>query len=308
MSGRLSSPVVSTQWLADHLGAEDMVVLDASVVSYETPAGGRGWLSGYDAYLFDGHVPGAYFADLIEEFSEPGSPHPFTRPGRERFEAAAGALGIGPETTVLVYDRQGGDWAPRLCWLFRAFGHDDVAVVDGGFARWLSEEREIESGHNELVAARFTADPREDLWVDRDYVEAVLRGDEDAALLCAIPGDEYTGEAATSRSRPGVIPGSVSAPADELRSGSRLLDAGRLRAALTPVLKASRVIAYCGSGVAAASDALALTLLGHRNVAIYDGSLAEWAADPDAPLVPGERTPLAAAPAAPPRRPRAKHR
>jgi thiosulfate/3-mercaptopyruvate sulfurtransferase len=311
MSGRLSSPVVSTQWLADHLGAENMVVLDATVLSYPKPGGGRGWLSGYDAYLFEGHVPGAFFADLIEEFSEPGAPHAFTRPTRERFEAAAGALGIDRGTTVLVYDREGGNWAPRLWWLFRAFGHDDVAVVDGGLARWLAEERETESGHNEPPAARFEAAPREELWVDRAFVEAVLRGDEEAALLCAVPAGEYSGETAASRARPGVLPGSVSVPAGELRDPSaRLLEPARLRASLAPVLTAPRVVAYCGAGIAAASDALALTLLGHRNVAIYDGSLAEWAADPDAPLVVGAPRTPAGVPTAPPppRRPRVKHR
>ncbi len=314
MSGRLSSPVVSTQWLADHLGAERMVVLDASVLPYTTPGGGRAWLSGYDSYLFDGHVPGAFFADLIEEFSEPGAPHPFTRPTRERFEAAAGALGIDRDTTVIVYDGQGGNWAPRLWWLFRAFGHDDVAIVDGGLARWRSDERDIETGHNEPAPARFAAEPREDLWVDRAFVEAVLRGDEDAVLLCAVPAGEFTGEAATTRPRPGVIPGSVSVPAAQLRdASSRLLDGARLRATLAPVLKAPRVVAYCGAGIAAASDALALTLLGHRDVAIYDGSLNEWAADPDAPLVFGKppaapAEPVTASSSASARRARAKHR
>jgi thiosulfate/3-mercaptopyruvate sulfurtransferase len=307
MSARLSSPVVSTQWLADHLGAERMVVLDATVLSYERPGGGRAWLSGYDSYLFDGHVPGAFFADLLEEFSDPGGPHPFTRPSTERFEAAVGALGIDRDTTVLVYDSEGGDWAPRLWWLFRAFGHDDVAVVDGGFARWRDQEREIEVGHNEPVASRFVADPREELWADRGVVEAVLRGDEEAVLLCAVPAGEYTGEVEAPRPRPGVLPNSVSVPAGQLRDeSSRLLDGGRLRTALTPVLKAPRVVAYCGAGIAAASDALALTLLGHQNVAIYDGSLNEWAADPDAPLVLGTRPPVAV----PSRqhRARAKHR
>ncbi|WP_108248652.1 sulfurtransferase [Planctomonas deserti] len=308
MSARLSSPVVSTQWLADHLGAERMVVLDASVLSYETPAGGRAWLSGYDSYLFDGHVPGAYFADLIEEFSEPGAPHPFTRPTAARFEAAAGALGIGRDTTVLIYDVEGGNWAPRLWWLFRAFGHDDVAVVDGGLAKWRGEEREVETGHNEPSPATFVAEPREELWVDRAFVEAVLRGDEDAALLCAVPAGEFTGEAATTRPRPGVLPGSVSVPAAQLRdASSKLLDGASLRSILAPVLGAPRVVAYCGAGIAAASDALALTLLGYRNVAIYDGSLNEWAADPDAPLVLGDPPAPPSKPAAA-RRARAKHR
>ncbi|MFT4028787.1 MAG: rhodanese-like domain-containing protein [Protaetiibacter sp.] len=282
----LASPLVSTQWLADHLGGDGLLVVDASVANYTQPNGRPGYLSGHEQYLLEGHVPGAVFADLIEEFSDPDGAYPFTRPDAERFAAAAGALGVGPATTLVVYDTAVGQWAARLWWLFRAFGYDRVAVLDGGLKKWAAEGRELELGHVEPVAAVFTAVPRPELWVDKADVEAVVRGEREAALVCSVPPKEFTGEV-VSRSRAGHIPGSTSAPAGLLvdREHNTVLGTDALRERFGPALGAPQIITYCGGGIAATSAALALTLLGERSVAVYDGSLNEWVADPDAPLV-----------------------
>lgn len=285
-SPALPSPLVSTQWLADHLGAGGLLVVDATVASFTRPDGRIGYLSGHEQYLLEGHVPGAVFADLIEEFSDPEGAYPFTRPDAARFEAAAGALGVGRDTTVIVYDTAVGQWASRLWWLFRAFGFDRVALLDGGLTKWRAEERELVLGHVEPTPAEFTATPRPELWVEKADVEAVVRGEREAALVCSTPPKEFTGET-VSRPRAGHIPGSSSAPAGFLvdREHNTLLEAEGLRARLAPALGAPSIITYCGGGIAAASSAFALTLLGERSVAIYDGSLNEWAADPEAPLV-----------------------
>jgi thiosulfate/3-mercaptopyruvate sulfurtransferase len=285
-SPALPSPLVSTQWLADHLGADGLLVVDASVASYLRPDGRVGYLSGHEQYLLEGHVPGAVFADLVEEFSDPDGDYPFTRPGAERFGAAAGALGVGPDTTVVVYDTAVGQWASRLWWLFRAFGFDRVALLDGGLTKWRAEQRELVLGHVEPTPAAFAAAPRPELWVDKADVEAVVRGERDAALVCSTPPKEFTGEFAP-RARAGHIPGSSSVPAAFLvdREHNTVLDPERLRARFEPALGAPRIITYCAGGIAAAASAVALTLLGERSVAIYDGSLNEWAADPEAPLV-----------------------
>ncbi len=282
----LFGPLVSTQWLADHLGAAGLVVLDASVVHYTQPNGRPGYLSGHEQYLLEGHIPGSLFADVIEELSDTEGRYPFTRPSAAGFAAAASALGISNDSTVVVYDSAVGQWAARVWWLFRAFGYDRVAVVDGGLTRWRGESGELELGHVEPVPAVFTADERPELWVDKSFVEGVLRGDQEAALVCAIPGQEFTGEVVT-RSRAGHIPGSSSAPAARLvdRERRTYLDPEELRGILKPALGAPRIITYCGGGIAASSAALALTLLGERSVAVYDGSLNEWAADPEAELV-----------------------
>ena len=283
----LASPVVSTQWLFDHLGGDNLVIVDATVFIASLPGGKHGYVSGHEQYIIEGHVPGAVFADLIDEFSDASGPYPFTRPDAALFSSAAAALGIDNESTVIVYDAAVGQWAARLWWLFRAFGYDDVAVLDGGLTKWLAEERETDVGHVEPVpAVSFTAVERSELWVDKDYVLGVVSGENEAALVCAVPPAEFSGEAG-SRARLGHIPGSVSAPAGRLvdRGSNALLPVATLTETFAPVLTTERVVAYCAGGIAAASDALALTLLGHSNVAIYDGSLNEWSADADAPLV-----------------------
>ena len=284
----LTSPLVSTQWLADHLGSENLVVLDATAVPYVQPNGRPGYLSGQDAYLVEGHIPSAVFADLIEVFSDPTGAFPFTRPTAGQFEAAAASVGISNETTVVVYDAAVGQWASRIWWLFRAFGYDNVAVLDGGFTAWSAEERETETGYVAPGTGSFSADERPALWADKAEVERVVSGESDAALVCGLPPKEFSGEDG-HRSRLGHIPGSLSVPAGRLvaRGANTFLPTTELREKFRPVNDAERIITYCAGGIASASDALALTLLGHRGVAVYDGSLNEWVADADAPVAVG---------------------
>lgn len=290
----LPAPLVSAQWLADHLGADDLVVVDASVVSYTLPNGTAGTLSGHEQYIAEGHVPGAVFADLIEEFSDPDGRYPFTRPDAGRFAAAASALGIGPESTVVVYDTALGQWASRFWWLLRAVGHDAAAVLDGGLTAWRGAGSPLDIGHVEPSPARFVARERADAWVDKRFVERVVRGDETAALVCSIPPKEFSGEVPT-RPRAGVIPGSRSLPPGRLlhRDTRTALPDDELRDLVAPVLGGPRIVAYCNGGIAAAAAALHLVRLGETDVAVYDGSLNEWAADPDAPLVTGADAALA---------------
>ena len=274
----LPGSLVSTQWLADHLGAESLVVLDASVANYTRPDGKTGYTSGHELYLLEGHIPGAIFADVIDEFSDPEGSHPFTRPDAARFAAAAGALGIDNGTTVVVYDTAVGQWAARVWWLFRAFGYDDVAVLDGGLTSWRAEDRALDIGHVEPRPREFDAVERPELWADKAFVEGVLAGEHEAALVCATPPQDFEKR---------HIPGSTSAPAARLvdRERRTYLDRDGLAGVLAPALGSPHIVTYCGGGIAAASAALALTLLGEKSVAVYDGSLNEWAADPGAALV-----------------------
>ncbi|PRY67281.1 thiosulfate/3-mercaptopyruvate sulfurtransferase [Glaciihabitans tibetensis] len=289
----LHSPVVSTQWLADYLGADKLVVLDTTVLSHPLADGSTGYLSGRDADVATGHVPEARFVDVIDALSDPDGAYPFTRPSAERFADAIGALGVDNTTTVVVYDSLVGQWAARVWWLFRAFGYDRVAVLDGGLTKWRAEERPLDIGHPAEPAIPSTfvlsGGERPELWVDKGYVEAVVRGEIEATLVCATPPREFSGEDVT-RERAGHIPGSISIPAASLVDGET--NALASDAELQHILEPTRVSAphrpiviYCGGGIAAAATALALTLLGERRVALYDGSLNEWAADPAAELV-----------------------
>jgi thiosulfate/3-mercaptopyruvate sulfurtransferase len=281
----LPSPLVSTQWLADYLGNDELVVLDTTVLPFATPAGKPGFLSGHEQYLASGHIPSALFADLIEEFSDPEGKLPFSHTSADAFAAAVGSLGIDNETTVVVYDSSIGQWASRLWWLFRTFGYDRVAVLDGGYKKWLAEERETDVGHREPASRTFVATERPELWVTKAEVEEIVTGKEAAALVCALPPKEFSGEEG-ARARRGHIPGSTNVPAGRLvdRETNAVLPAAGLRDAFGPVLNQDRIVAYCAAGILASADALALTLLGHRNVALYDGSLFEWAADDRLPV------------------------
>jgi thiosulfate/3-mercaptopyruvate sulfurtransferase len=161
-------------------------------------------------------------------------------------------------------------------------------VLDGGLTKWTAEGRGTDLGHVEPVGdASFTATERPGSWVEKDFVTGVVDGNESATLICGVPPKEFSGETGP-RARRGHIPGSISAPAGRLvsRDTNEFLAPTALRNALAEALASDdRIVAYCNGGIAAASDALALALIGRTDVAIYDGSLNEWAADATAPLV-----------------------
>jgi thiosulfate/3-mercaptopyruvate sulfurtransferase len=276
----LPGPFVSTAWLADRLGSPGLLVLDATVVQRQS----GGYLSGLDEYLIGGHLPGAVFADLVESFSDPGGAWPLTRPAADAFAAAAGEHGIGSGTAVVVYDGAFGQWAARLAWLLLGFGHDAVAVLDGGLQKWRAEGRPVEGGYVAPEPAVFEPRERPGFWADRPEVEAALT--DGTTLLSAQPRRAFEGDP-QGRSRSGHLPGSVGVPVVRLldRATNALLPEPELRRALAPALEGGPVLSYCASGVAAAFDALVLRGLGRPGVRVYDAGLAEWAADPALPLV-----------------------
>jgi thiosulfate/3-mercaptopyruvate sulfurtransferase len=279
LASALDGPLVSTQWLADHLGADGLVVLDATVVGSRDAEGRPGYVSARSAFA-DGRIPGSAFADLVAEFSDGDAPFAFTRPAADAFARAAAAVGVGAESTVVVYDSALGQWASRLWYLFRAFGHDRVAVLDGGLTKWTAEGRPVESGDAQTRPATspLPAAERPGFWVGTEEVAAIVEGARAGALVCGTPARDFAAR---------HIPGSTSAPVARLldRETNAFLPVPHLREALADVLAApGPIVVYCGAGIAAAADALALTLLGRDDVLLYDGSLGEWTADPAAPL------------------------
>ena len=285
----LSGPTVTTQWLADHLGSDDLVILDATVLVVRDASGAPANISGYDRYLLDGHLPGAVFADLLDVFSDPGARFPFTRPDAAAFERAAASVGVRESSTVVVYDSAGGAWASRVWWLFRSYGFETIAVLDGGLTAWLTEGRDTDAGHVEPDPGSVKARPQPGYWVDKAEVERVVAGEAAGVLVCGLPSAEFARTVPVSR-RPGLIPGSTSVPAGRLvdRNTRTFLAPAELLALYPPaVTTGERVIAYCAGGVAATANALSLVLAGHRNVSVFDGSLNEWLADPSAPVVAG---------------------
>ena len=286
--------LVSTDWLAGQLddpGARgDLRDLDCTVILEAATEGFRA-ISGRERWA-EGHIPGSGFADLIEDLSDPDSPLRFTRPAAERFAAAMGRLGVGVGTRAVLYDRRLNMWAARLWWMLRSFGFDDAAVLDGGWRAWTAEGRPTSTGPEPAPPpAVFHARPRPDLFVDRDEVLAAL-DDGATCLLNALSAAQHRGED-VAYGRAGHLPGSRNVPAADLVDPDthRYLPDEVLRARFGPVLDdpaVGRIVTYCGGGIAASSDAFTLWRLGRSDVAVYDASLQEWAADPALPLVVGE--------------------
>lgn len=277
MAPVLTSPLVSTQWLADHLGADELVVLDASVHTSGTGFD-TSWQPARDAYEEHGHVPGARYADLAQDFSTPDADLPFTRPDAEQFERAVRGLGITNASTVVVYDDSVGEWAARLWWIFRAFGFDDVAVLDGGFVKWRDEGRPVRVGalrsspraHSDTEV--FLAGEERPLWADRTRVERAVDGSQPAALVLAAD------DSSLGTVHPPVVPGTTPITLRRVidQDSNALRRPAALREVFAPVLDSDEIVTYCGVGSAACVDALALTVLGHDRVQVYDGSLLDW--------------------------------
>ncbi len=269
--------LVSTEWLAAHLGAPDLRVLDAS---WHMPGSGRDARAEYGA----GHVPGARFFD-IDAISDDQSELPHMAPPVEKFVSRMRAMGIGDGHRVVVYDSHGIFSAPRVWWLFRLFGKEDVAVLDGGLPKWRAEGRLLEDVAPLLRDRHFTARRNAGLVRDVTQVAAAAKLG-DAQIVDARSPGRFRGEEPEPRTglRGGRIPGSKNVHYRTLLNpDGTMKDPAGLRAAFEAagVDPAAPVVTTCGSGITAAILNLALERLGNRRHALYDGSWAEWGAYPD---------------------------
>lgn len=266
-------PLVSTEWLAAHLGESGLVVLDAS---WYLPSAGRDAAQEYRT----AHIPGALFYDL-DRLSDPDTPLPHMLGSAERFAAAMSAIGVGDDDMVVVYDGSGANLsAARAWWTFKVFGHDRAAVLDGGFGAWQREGRAVESGVATRPPARCTARYRPDLVRSMDEVRDALETGAEQVLDARSAG-RFHGREAEPRPglRSGHMEGSHNLPYPDLVGpDGRLLSAAILTERLrnAGVDPARPVITSCGSGVSACALLLALEQIGHQRHALYDGSWAEW--------------------------------
>jgi len=279
--------LVETDWLETHLTDPDLRVLDCTVL-FDADDHGYYLASGREAWA-QGHIPGSGFADLMSDLSDQENPLPFMMPPATQFTAAMSRYGVGDGTRVVLYEASGNMWAnmwaARVWWMLRAF-FDQAAVLNGGWHKWTMEGRPISTEPCRYPPARFTARPRQELWADKREVLAAI-GDGGTCLINALTAEDYAGTRALY-GRPGHIPSSVNVPTIALVDPvtHAYLPAAQLRAKFAAVgaLNHERVITYCGGAIAASSDAFVLTLLGVTNVAVYDGSLLEWAPDPTLPM------------------------
>lgn len=284
------SALVTADWLEPRLAVPGIVVLDATVWLMPPRHDGDFYaISGRQTWL-EGRIPTSRHADLIEDFADAGAPTHFALPAPSALAERVADIGINATDTVVVYDRDGGIWAARLWWMLRAIGVD-ARVLDGGWRTWVTERRRVAGGppRQELTTARGDFQPgRIDrrAWVSLEDIEAVVAGQAEAVLVCALGAQAFTGAVPTRYARRGHIPGSTNTPSRDLVDDlQRLLPVPALLRNLEPILREpAPIFAYCGGGISACLLALALTELGRDDVRVYDGSLDEWTADQRRPV------------------------
>ncbi len=276
----LPGPLVSVDWLRGHLSDPGLRVADVRW-SLSGPTGAERYAAG--------HVPGAVFLDADAELSSPGEGpgrHPVPTPAK--LARVLGAAGIGDEHVVVAYDDAGGSIAARLWWLYRHYGHDgSCAVLDGGMTAWTDAGLPLSNDATELAPATWTPRAGRADTVDAASLAALL--EERALVLDARAGERYRGEIEPIDPRAGHIPGAVSAPwSANLGPDGRFLPATELRERYASLgAEARPTVAYCGSGLSATHDLLAMELAGLPAAQLYDGSWSDWSSDPSRPAAVG---------------------
>jgi thiosulfate/3-mercaptopyruvate sulfurtransferase len=288
-SPRIGAPasLVSTEWLAAQLarpqsGHSRVRVLDGS---WHMPHLERDPRREFE----EGHIPGAAFFD-IDGIADHSTSLPHMLPSAAQFARQVGELGISNRDVVVVYDVRGVVSAARVWWTFRAMGHDRVAVLDGGLRKWKAEGRLVETGPAKVAPARFRAHLRRAIVRNLEQVRRNI-GTRREQVLDARSRGRFAGTEPEPRAglRGGHIPGSLNLPYDALyQPDGTMLPPEELRQAFATsgVNPARPVATTCGSGITASVLALGLHLIGHRKVAVYDGSWTEWAGHPDTPVEP----------------------
>lgn len=272
--------LIDTATLASLTGQPRVLVADCRFDLKDTSAGERAYETA--------HIPGAIYVHLDRDLSAAktgtNGRHPLPRP--DAFAATLGRLGLRHDMQVVAYDQDSGIYASRLWWMLRWVGHDAVAVLDGGYARWVTEGRPTTSERAPLSPSSFVASPRPEMLASLDDVSQ-LTG-QGYQLVDARAPERYRGEIEPLDRVPGHIPGALnhffqSNLTDEgtFRTAGELAERFRTTLGATPV---ERTICYCGSGVTACHDLLALEHAGLHGAKLYAGSWSEWSADPTRPV------------------------
>ncbi|TVR74210.1 MAG: sulfurtransferase [Sphaerobacteraceae bacterium] len=283
MSSITVPALVETDWLEQHLLEPDLRVLDCTVFLRIDPETGTRAAETGRADWEQAHIPGAAFADLLSDLSETDNPRfPMEMPTAEKFAASMSALGVSNDSAVVLYDAAGNMWAARVWWMLRAFGFTNAGVLNGGWKKWEAEGRPTASEASDIIPGNFTPNPQPELIAQKEDVLASI-SEGSTCILNALGAEDFRG---------GRIPSSVNVPAmgaivDPETATYRSADELQAHFGEAGATDHEKVITYCGGGIAASSAAFALHLIGVNNVAVYDGSMSEWAKDPEMPMEQG---------------------
>jgi thiosulfate/3-mercaptopyruvate sulfurtransferase len=276
--------LVSTDWLAAHLRDPQVRILDSS---FKQPGITPTAREEYDA----GHIPGAVFFD-IDDVAQPGTSLPHMIPTPERFAAKMSERGIGNDDKVIVYDANGLSSAGRAWWMLRLFGHDNVALLDGGLPKWKAEGRPLDTARPAIPASGFIPHFDPALVRDKAAVLANVASRREQVVDARAAGRfDGSAEETWPGRRRGHIPGSRNLSFDQVTDAQtkQLKSAEELQCLFTGagVSLAQPIVTSCGSGVTACALAFALYLIGHERAAIYDGSWSEWGLPDGPPIATG---------------------
>jgi thiosulfate/3-mercaptopyruvate sulfurtransferase len=281
--------LVETGWLQEHLGDPKLRIFDCQSLFETNAEGGFITKSAHEVFT-KGHIPGAGYIDLHGELSDPNSPYMYTLPSAEHFSKIMSRRGVEAGVHVVLYSSARVIWATRIWWMLRYFGFDTVSILNGGLEKWIREGRPLSQAEANYPPANFKAQIRPHLLATKADV-AVTTGLDDACLIHSLSKEQFSGDDKNNYGRSGHIPSSVNLPylglIDPLTG--EFLPLAEITNQLEEIgaLKAKSITTYCGGGIAATTVAFVLALAGREDVAVYDGSMQEWADDPSLPVEKG---------------------
>lgn len=265
----ISEPIVSVEWLHSNTHAENLIILDASIKT----------VGGSDNSKSDIQIPNARFFDLKEAFSDTSAPFPTTFPLEAQFTKSSQALGVNNNSAIVVYDDKGIYSSARAWWLFKAMGHNNVAVLNGGLTAWIQAAYKTESKQEyQFTKGNFQAHYKPELMMFFNDIKLateskshiIIDARSEARFKCLVPEPR-------AGLRKGTIPNSVNLPFEDLLDGNQLQSKEQIEAKFKKLTKKEDSIVFsCGSGITACVLALGAEISGYKNISVYDGSWTEW--------------------------------
>ena len=266
---KITKPLVSITWLNSNIGAPNLIILDATIPK----------VTGGDTLINKEQIPTSRFFDLKNKFSDVTAPFPNTFPSEEQFTKSTQELGINIDSAIVIYDEQGIYSSPRAWWLFKAFGHDNVAVLDGGFPAWKNANFEVEVKHcYQGKSGNFKASYRPEFM---KFFEDVKKESQDKNHLIIDARSESRFKCLEPEPRAGLrmgtIPNSVNIPFEDLLVGQQFKSENELKQVFQKFAKEDDNLTFsCGSGITACVLALGAEMAGYKHLSVYDGSWTEW--------------------------------